>query len=83
MDFAGTLALSIKVLSDWRVIFIAAAVILLWAALRYVGSVYRSRSPRRAGPSIVRSAKKASPRPGKSRASPRAPEGEGGEGMIE
>lgn len=84
MDLAGTLALSIKVLSDWRVIFIAAAVVLLWAVLRYVGSVYRNRLPRRAGPTIPRSPKKAFSRPRKSRASPKsAPEGEEEEGMVE
>jgi len=41
-------ALSIKVLSDWRVIGITIAIILLWAALRYVGMVYHKRaSPQR------------------------------------
>ena len=48
MDLAAALELSLKVLSDWRVIAIALVVILAWAALRYVGSVYRRRPPRAA-----------------------------------
>jgi hypothetical protein len=43
MDLNATFQLALKVLTDWRVIAITAAVLLLWAALRYVGSVYRSR----------------------------------------
>ena len=40
MDLQEALALSLKVLADWRVIFIAVVVILVWAVLRYVGSVF-------------------------------------------
>ncbi len=36
--------LSIAVLRDWRVIAVAIGAILIWAALRYVGLVYYSRS---------------------------------------
>jgi len=50
MSLSETLALSLKVLADWRVVVIAVAVLLLWAALRYVGSVYRKRSRPRPRP---------------------------------
>jgi hypothetical protein len=54
MSVAEYLALFAKVLSDWRVPFIAVATILAWAALRYVGMVYdrrtRRSSPRPAAP---------------------------------
>jgi hypothetical protein len=43
MDLAQGLSIAIKVLADWRVVFIALAVIVVWAALRYVGSVYHRR----------------------------------------
>jgi hypothetical protein len=46
MDLSGYLSLFTRVLSDWRVVFIAVATILAWAALRYVGMVY-DRRPRR------------------------------------
>ncbi len=45
MNLAQSLSIALKVLSDWRVLFIALAAILVWAALRYVGIVY-SRAPR-------------------------------------
>ncbi len=38
-----SLSIAIKVLADWRVIAIAIAVLLVWAALRYVGSIYHRR----------------------------------------
>lgn len=48
-----SLEIAIMVLSDWRVIAVAVGTIILWALLRYVGSVYRRpklpakrRSPR-------------------------------------
>ncbi|MGA2545736.1 MAG: hypothetical protein ABSF43_04270 [Rectinemataceae bacterium] len=48
MSLGEALAVSLKVIADWRVILITVAVLLIWAALRYVGSVYRKRSsPRR------------------------------------
>jgi hypothetical protein len=59
MSLPETLELSLKVLEDWRVIAIAVAVLLLWAALRYVGSVYRKRSPTRPRPSAPRAVKAA------------------------
>jgi hypothetical protein len=49
MDLEGYLSLFARVLSDWRVAFIAVATILAWAALRYVGMVY-DRRPRRRQP---------------------------------
>lgn len=48
MNLTETLELSLKVLSDWRVDAVTIAFILAWAALRYVGSVYRRRPPRAA-----------------------------------
>lgn len=48
MNLTETLELSLKVLADWRVDAVAIAFILAWAALRYVGSVYRRRLPRAA-----------------------------------
>jgi hypothetical protein len=50
MDLSEALSISFKVLADWRVDFIALAVIVAWAALRYVGSVYRRRSKTRSRP---------------------------------
>jgi hypothetical protein len=47
MGLQEALALSLKVLGDWRVLFITVAVLLVWAGLRYVGSVYHRRSPMR------------------------------------
>ncbi len=49
MSVSEYLALFARVLSDWRVPFIAVATILAWAALRYVGMVY-DRRPRRSSP---------------------------------
>ncbi len=49
MDLSGYLSLFARVLSDWRVLFIAVATLLAWTALRYVGMVY-DRRPRRAAP---------------------------------
>jgi hypothetical protein len=46
MDLNGYLSLFTRVLSDWRVVFIAVATILAWAALRYVGMVYDRRPSR-------------------------------------
>jgi hypothetical protein len=49
MEISEYLSLFARVLSDWRVPFIAVATILAWAALRYVGMVY-DRRPRRSSP---------------------------------
>jgi hypothetical protein len=49
MSVSDYIALFARVLSDWRVPFIAVATILAWAALRYVGMVY-DRRPRRSSP---------------------------------
>ena len=51
MTTTEALAISLKVIADWRVIAITVAVLLIWAALRYVGSVYSgpSSSRRRGG----------------------------------
>jgi hypothetical protein len=48
MSLGEAVTLSFKVIADWRVIVIAITVLLIWAALRYVGSVYHKRPlPRR------------------------------------
>lgn len=70
MDLAETMRLSFMVISDRRVIFIAVAVILLWTALRYVGTVYHGRSPRRSRPAAGGNRKIASPRRGREREAP-------------
>jgi hypothetical protein len=75
MDLNGILALSIKVLADWRVLFIAAAFILLWVSLRYVGSIYRARSSIRRPPAMVGDSNGAAIRSGKGRAAPRSRSG--------
>ena len=46
MGLNEALTLSTKVLADWRVIAVTLAIFLVWAALRYVGSVYRRPYPR-------------------------------------
>jgi hypothetical protein len=72
MELNETLALSLKVLADWRVLLITVAILLSWAALRYAGSVYRRAGPRRRVP-------KASPtknRPAARSAAPKEPEEE-------
>jgi len=83
-DLQEALGLAMKVIADWRILFIAFAVILAWAALRYVGIVYRKKSrsqPRKAAPSVPSVAAKGG-RPEKGR--PRgAAEKAGDEGMVE
>lgn len=46
MDLNGYIALSMRVIEDWRVVFIAVASIVVWAILRRVGVVYHP-GPRR------------------------------------
>lgn len=46
MDLDGYIALSLRVIEDWRVVFIAVASIIVWAILRRVGVVYHP-GPRR------------------------------------
>jgi len=81
MDLAESLALSIKVIADWRVLLMAVLTLLVVAALRYAGSVYRSVSgPKRRAPSpAVAQAKAAKGRGAK----PKAEEEEEDEGMVE
>jgi hypothetical protein len=43
LDLTQSLSVAFKVLADWRVLFTAVAVMALWSALRYVGSVYHRR----------------------------------------
>ena len=69
MDIQAALELSMKVIADGRVIFITVAVLLSWAALRYVGMVYHKPAKKR--PAAPR---KASPAP----AAPRKAEAKGG-----
>jgi hypothetical protein len=80
MDLSGIINLSFKVISDRRVLFITIAVILLWAALRYVGSVYRDRSSRRNRPINLGGRKSSAPRTDRERA---APVDKAGDGMID
>ncbi len=56
MDLAESLALSLKVIADWRVLLMAVLTLLVVAALRYAGSVYRSVSgpKRRAAPAAAK-----------------------------
>ena len=79
MDLTESLALSIKVIADWRVIFIAVAVLLVVSALRYAGSVYRGATgpKRRAPPSAPRKA------PAAKASSKGAEPEESDEGMVE
>jgi len=67
MDIDGYLSLFGRVLSDWRILFIAVMCLIAWAALRYVGMVY-DRRPRIRRPLIRRplpraAAPKAAPAP--------------------
>jgi len=82
MDIQAALALSLKVLSDWRVIFITVSVLLIWAALRSVGSVYHKRPRARSKPpaSSVRAAPSAKASGKAARAE--APSG-GSDGLVE
>lgn len=78
MDIAGYLELFGRVLSDWRVLFIAAMCLLSLAALRYVGMVY-DRRPRIRRPLPRRPV----PRPAPPKAAPASgSEEEGEEGMV-
>ena len=80
MDLKGALALSFKVIADWRVLFIAIAIMLAWAVLRYVGSVYHRRRPRpSARPPVAPRSPKASRAAGKSENESQLSD----EGMIE
>ena len=45
MDLNGYIGLSIKVLTDWRVLACTGAVSIIWALFRYVGVISR-RQPR-------------------------------------
>jgi hypothetical protein len=51
MDLSEMLSLSLKVIADWRVVFITLAVLLGIAILRYVGLVYHKAPKTRARPS--------------------------------
>jgi hypothetical protein len=86
MDLGETLALAVKVIADWRVVFVAVAFLLLAVALRFVGSVYRRRSSPRRGSSAFVPRKDPGARAGGPAS--RRPDGGGrdsepGEGMIE
>lgn len=88
MDLSEALSVSFQVLSDWRVDFVALAVIVAWAILRYVGSVYhrRARARPRPAPPLPPSAGAAQARGGRAAArSSRSegPEEEAGSGMVE
>ena len=49
MDLKAYIDLSIKVLTDWRVIACAAAILVIWTLFRFVG-IISHRSPRRYAP---------------------------------
>jgi hypothetical protein len=86
MDLGETLALSIKVIADWRVISIAVAFLLLVAALRFVGSAYRRRPSPRRRPAASVPAREAGAPAGGSAASRSGAAGRGeepGDGMVE
>lgn len=80
MEFGAAIAVSLKVLADWRVIAIAVGTLLLWAALRYVGTVYHKRIPTRPRASAPGPAREPAARgaPQRSRGSAAS-----GEGMVE
>jgi hypothetical protein len=82
-DLKEALALALKVLADWRVIFIAVAIVLAWVALRYVGIVYHRRP--RARPRPVAPSAASAPKAGGTASGRGGPsEGESGdEGMVE
>jgi hypothetical protein len=50
VDLDGYIALSLRVLEDWRVIFIAIGSIIVWTILRRVGAVYHVGPRRRPQP---------------------------------
>jgi hypothetical protein len=80
MDLPGIINLSFTVISDRRIVFITIAVILLWAALRYIGSVYRDPSARRNRPINLGGRKSSATRSERESA---APVNKVGDGMIE
>jgi hypothetical protein len=83
-DLQEALGLALKVIADWRVLFIAFTVVLAWSALRYVGIVYRKKPlarPRPAKPVSPPAAAKGG-RKEKGRSSGVAGE-ERDEGMVE
>ncbi len=51
MDLTEMISLALRVVQDWRMIFIAVAVLASIAILRYVGLVYHKRPKRPARPS--------------------------------
>lgn len=79
MDIQEAIAVSLKVVADPRVLFIAIAVLLAWAALRYVGSVYHRKPRAKARPPIAQS----SPKAARESSRPAAEADDSGEGMIE
>jgi hypothetical protein len=50
MELSEMLYLALKVIADWRVVFITVAVLVVFAILRYVGLVYHRRPRTRARP---------------------------------
>jgi len=50
MDLSEMLYFALKVIADWRVLFITAAALVVFAILRYVGIVYHKRPRTRARP---------------------------------
>jgi hypothetical protein len=56
MDLSEMLSIALKVISDWRVVFITVAVLVVFTILRYVGIVYHKRPRTRARPPLPTSA---------------------------
>ena len=90
MDLTQGLSIALKVLVDWRVVFIAVAVAVVWAALRYVGSVYHRRpktkprpAPAPAGAEAGAGARARAGRGAERGARAERPEDESDSGMIE
>lgn len=50
MGLDAYIALSIRVLTDWRVIACAVAVLVIWTLFRFVGVIAQRRPPYRGGP---------------------------------
>jgi hypothetical protein len=81
MGLDEMLAIAIKVIADWRVVFITAAVLVGFALLRYVGLVYHKRPKTRARPRMPGAGSAAGASAGKAAA--RAPASEEGSDLID
>jgi hypothetical protein len=81
-----SIGIAVQVLSDWRVIAVAVATLLVWTLLRYVGVVYRKPrlpSSKKAGGRAVAGKGAASKAPRKAAPAQAAAGPEAGEGDDE